>query len=116
MRSYLEEHGIIEPPATSRQKLLAKMKETYAAAANPVWKAWSDSYIHQWLLDHGIIKTKTTKQREELVAMMERYYYDVNGKVWDTWNDSQMKQWLVDHNIVKSDAQLQREKMEKLVA
>ncbi|KAI0742874.1 hypothetical protein C8Q80DRAFT_1191214 [Daedaleopsis nitida] len=116
IRSYLEEHGVIEPPATPRAKLLAKMKDTYAATANPVWKAWSDSYMHQWLVDHGIIKTKTTKQREELIGMMERYYYDVNGKVWDTWNDSQMKQWLVEHNIVKSNAQLQREKMEKLVA
>ncbi|RPD77198.1 hypothetical protein L226DRAFT_544650 [Lentinus tigrinus ALCF2SS1-7] len=115
IRSYLQEHGVIEPPATPRNKLLAKMKETYAAAANPVWKAWSDSYIHQWLIDHGILKDTATKRREELVGLMERYYYDANGKVWDTWNDSQMKQWLVEHGIIKSDAQLTREKMQKLV-
>ena len=92
------------------------MKGTYAAVTNPVWKAWSDSYIHYWLVDHGIIKDEATNRREELINMMERYYYDVNGKVWDTWNDSQMKEWLIAHNIIKSDAQLQREKMQKLIA
>ena len=112
----MQEHGVIEPPATPRNKLLAKMKETYAAVANPAWKAWSDSYLHQWLIDHGILKDSATKRREELVALMERYYYDVNSKVWDTWNDSQMKQWLIEHGIIKSDAQLTREKMQKLVA
>ena len=39
IRSYLQEHGVIEPPATPRNKLLAKMKETYASIANPAWKA-----------------------------------------------------------------------------
>ena len=92
------------------------MKETYAATTAPVWKAWSDSYIHQWLVDHGIIKDQATKRREDLVKSMHTYYYGVNEKVWDTWGDSQMKAWLVAHNIVKSDAQLQREKMEKLIA
>lgn len=92
------------------------MKETYAAATAPVWKAWSDSYIHQWLVDHGIMKDEATKNREELMKRMRAYYYGVNDKVWDTWSDSQMKAWLVLHNIIKSDAQLQREKMEKLIA
>ena len=116
IRSWLQEHGVVEPPATPRNKLLAKMKETYAAAANPIWEAWSDSYIHQWLLDHGIIKDQSTKRREELVKLMQDYYYDVNDKVWDSWNDSQMKTWLVEHRVIKSDAQLKREKMEKLIA
>ncbi|KAI0354230.1 hypothetical protein OH77DRAFT_1496832 [Trametes cingulata] len=116
IRAYLQEHGVVEPPATPRNKLLAKMKETYAAAANPVYKAWSDSYIHQWLINHGIIKDSAQKRREELLSLMDRYYYDTKGKVWDTWSDSQMKAWLVEHGVVKSDAQLQREKMEKLVA
>ncbi|KAI1787343.1 hypothetical protein LXA43DRAFT_1165896, partial [Ganoderma leucocontextum] len=116
IRAYLEEHGVAEPAATPREKLLARMKETYAATTTPVWKVWSDSYIHQWLVDHGIAKDEATKRREDLVKRMHAYYYDVNGRVWDTWDDSQMKAWLVAHNIVKSDAQLQREKMEKLLA
>ncbi|KAM5530324.1 hypothetical protein V8D89_008971 [Ganoderma adspersum] len=115
IRAYLEEHGVVEPPATPREKLLARMKETYAATVTPVWKSWSDSYIHQWLVDHGIIKDGVTKRHEDLVKHMNAYYYGVNDKVWDTWGDSQMKTWLVAHNIIKSDAQLQRAKMEKLL-
>ena len=106
----------MEPPATSREKLLARMKETYLATTVPVWKTWSDSYLHQWLIDHGISKDETMKRREELVNHMRAYYYDVNDRVWDNWGDSQMKAWLVAHNIIKSDAQLQREKMKKLLA
>ncbi|CDO77473.1 hypothetical protein BN946_scf184902.g7 [Trametes cinnabarina] len=116
IRSYLQEHGVIEPPATPRNKLLAKMKETYAATVNPVYKAWSDSYLHRWLVNHGIVKDVAQKRREDLLAMMDRYYYDTKDYVWDSWNDSQMKEWLVNHGIVKSDAQLQREKMRKLIA
>ena len=116
MRTWLEEHGVVSPPATPREKLLAKMRDTYVAATKPVWKAWSDSYIHQWLVDHGVLQTKTQKQRDQLVALMERYYYDVNDKVWDSWDDSQMKAWLVEHGITKKDAKIQREKMEKLVS
>ncbi|KAH9920849.1 uncharacterized protein BXZ73DRAFT_91875 [Epithele typhae] len=116
IRTWLEEHGMVSPPATPRGKLLAKMRDTYVAVTKPIWQAWSDSYIHQWLLNHQIIKDSTTKRREELVGLMEKYYYDVNEKVWQTWSDSQAKQWLVEHDVIKSDAQPKREKMEKLIA
>ena len=46
LRSYLEEKGIIKTKQqATRDELLAKMRETYAQAANPIWQAWSDSYI-----------------------------------------------------------------------
>ena len=92
------------------------MRDTYVAATRPIWNAWSASYIHQWLIDRGILKDTATKRRQELVTLMERYYYDVNDKVWSAWGDSQMKTWLVEHGIIKSNAQLKREKMEKLVS
>ncbi|KAI0830312.1 hypothetical protein BC628DRAFT_1313224, partial [Trametes gibbosa] len=116
IRAYLQEHGVVSPPATPRNKLLAKMKETYISATSPIYKAWSDSYLHQWLLSHGILKDNATKRREELLTLMDRYYYDAKTSVWDTWNDSQLKEWLIQHDVVKSDAQLQREKLHKLVS
>ena len=116
MRTWLTEHGVVSPPSTPREKLLAKMRETYVAATKPIWKAWSDSYIHRWLIQHGVLKDTATKRREELTALMERYYYDVNDKVWQTWDDSQLKAWLVEHKIIKTNAQLTREKMERLVS
>jgi hypothetical protein len=46
LRSYLEEKGVIKTKQqATRDQLLAKMKESYASVANPVWSAWSDSYI-----------------------------------------------------------------------
>lgn len=46
LRSYLEKKGVIKTKQqATRDELLAKMQETYAKATNPVWQAWSDSYI-----------------------------------------------------------------------
>ena len=46
LRTYLEEKGVIKTKQqATRDELLAKMRETYAATANPVWQAWSDSYL-----------------------------------------------------------------------
>lgn len=47
LRAYLVEHGVMGPTEepTTRAWLLAKMQDTYAAVTDPVWKAWSDSYI-----------------------------------------------------------------------
>lgn len=46
LRSYLEDKGVIKTKTQStRDELLAKMKESYASVANPAWEAWSDSYI-----------------------------------------------------------------------
>jgi hypothetical protein len=115
MRTWLEEHGIIKPKQNAkRDELLAKMKEYYLNATDPVWKAWSDSYIREWLIAHNIIAPPATP-REKLLAQMEEYYYDTNDYVWSYWADSELRQYLIDHKIIKSDAQLKREKMRKLV-
>ncbi|EJD43062.1 hypothetical protein AURDEDRAFT_152708 [Auricularia subglabra TFB-10046 SS5] len=116
MRSYLIEKGVIKTDAQiAREQMLGKMKDSYAAVANPVWDAWSDSYIHEWLVAHGVIKSDYEKQRDKLIGLMKDYYYDTNDYVWSTWDDSTMKSWLVEHNVIKSDAQVKREKMVKLL-
>ena len=46
LRAYLESKGIIESKQqATRNQLLQWMRDAYAAAANPIWEAWSDSYI-----------------------------------------------------------------------
>lgn len=46
LRTYLESKGIIESKQqATRNQLLQWMRDTYATAANPIWEAWSDSYI-----------------------------------------------------------------------
>ncbi|KAJ8075141.1 hypothetical protein AAF712_011600 [Marasmius tenuissimus] len=118
LRSYLEEKGIIKTKSEKRRdELLALMKENYAKVANPVWEAWSDSYIHEWLINHNLLdgRTDLQKKRDEYIDLMKSYYYGVNDRVWDNWTDSELRQWLIDNNVIKSDAQLKREKMLKLV-
>ena len=115
MRTWLEKHGIIKPEQkTKRDELLVQMRHYYLNAADPVWKAWSDSYIREWLIAHNIITPPATP-REKLMAQMGKYYYDSNDYVWSHWTDSDLRQYLIDHKVIKSDAQLKREKMEKLV-
>ncbi|ELU37734.1 Ish1 domain-containing protein [Rhizoctonia solani AG-1 IA] len=91
------------------------MRTAYAAAANPVYSAWSTSYMHQWLVDHGIIKSDYEKNRDKLIEQLQRYYYGTTDTVYSTWSNNQLRDWLVQHNIIKSDAQIKREKLQKLV-
>ena len=46
LRSYLEERGVIKTKSqATRDELLGKMRDAYAKTTNPIWQAWSDSYI-----------------------------------------------------------------------
>jgi len=135
LRAYLEDKGVITSrQKTTRDQLLAYMSDAYVAVANPVWEAWSESYMvsstplttltltahsvsqHEWLVHHGLIKSDFQKNREALRKQMQHYYYDVNGSVWSTWSESDLRSWLVKHNVIKDDAKLSVDKMRKLVA
>lgn len=46
MRSWLEEKGLLKTKQQKkRDELLQMMHDAYGKAVNPVWQAWSDSYI-----------------------------------------------------------------------
>ncbi len=46
LRSYLESKNVIKTKQqATRDELLGKMKDVYGKTVNPVWQAWSDSYI-----------------------------------------------------------------------
>jgi hypothetical protein len=46
MKGYLVSRGVLKSDAQKpRDQYLKLMKEHYAAAADPVWQAWSDSYM-----------------------------------------------------------------------
>ncbi|THH16226.1 hypothetical protein EW146_g4375 [Bondarzewia mesenterica] len=118
LRSFLEERGLLKTrQQASRPEMLQMVHGYYVKVADPVYEAWSDSYIHDWLVEHQIYPyTSTVPPRDTLIERMRQYYYNITQKVWNTWTDFQLKQWLVDHGIVKSEAQINRDKLEKLVA
>jgi hypothetical protein len=46
MRTWLEKKGIIKTKSeTKKDELLQMMHDAYGSVANPVWEAWSDSYL-----------------------------------------------------------------------
>jgi hypothetical protein len=46
LRQYLQDKGLVEPHAqTTKEQLLAKMKTAYLKSTDPIWNAWTDSYI-----------------------------------------------------------------------
>jgi len=119
IRAYLESKGVQvrEQAKSTRNDLLGLMRDAYAKVTQPVWEAWSDSYLHDWLVSHHIISPKPPSpySREYLLQKMREYYYDSNDKVYSTWSESQLKDWLVRNGYVKSDAQISRDKLYKLV-
>lgn len=134
MREYLVSRGVIKSDAhKTRDQYLKLMREHYASVANPVWEAWSDSYIvriskehsiicnsdpiqRTWLVSKGLIKTDYEKKRDYLAEQMEKYYYDSSDKIYNTWSDSEIKAWLVDHKVVKPEAQARRDKLISLMS
>ncbi|CAK5280441.1 unnamed protein product [Mycena citricolor] len=117
LRSYLVEKGVLAKDAAekTRDEMLAMMRDTYVRATQPIWEAWSHSYMRDWLIAHDLITPPAPSTPEIVKAKMSQYYYDVNDRAWTSWTDSDMKSWLVSHNIIKSDAQIQREKLTKLI-
>ena len=46
LEDYLRTKGVLKGQVeTNRQAFLAKMEDAYAKVANPIWEAWSDTYI-----------------------------------------------------------------------
>ncbi|EAU87641.2 hypothetical protein CC1G_09102 [Coprinopsis cinerea okayama7 len=117
LRSWLVERGLIKSnEQKKKEELLEMVHNAWGKVANPIWDAWSNSYMHHWLAAHNIVKPETTQEnRDYLIYQMKQYYYNTSDRFWHTWSDSQLKQWLVDHDVIKSDAQVSRDKMLKMV-
>ncbi|KAK7055434.1 hypothetical protein R3P38DRAFT_2847037 [Favolaschia claudopus] len=118
LRSYLTDKGTAAKDLADKKRvdLLVLMRDVYARVTTPIWEAWSESYMREWLIAHDLYSAKAPPPTTDVLkAKMSQYYYDVNDNVWSTWADSDLKSWLVAHNVIKSDAQIQREKLVKLI-
>ena len=134
MKKFLQDKGKESSTAPTHQELLKKMTEVYANAGDPVWNAWSDSYMvcpfpllfciialtlilfqREWLLSHNIIPESYDAKRASYSQMLKHYYYSLSDTVWTSWTDMDLKAWLVTNGCMKSDEEMHREKMLKLV-
>ncbi|KZP29422.1 hypothetical protein FIBSPDRAFT_988712 [Athelia psychrophila] len=90
----LEDKGLVDKKAAtglSCEQLLAQMRTGYARMAKPVWDAWFDSYIREWLLTHNIIAPTyndylKSDQQYAPVAEIERNCHR-NGSLAVLWRD-----------------------------
>jgi hypothetical protein len=46
------------------------MSSYYYDASDTVWKAWGDSELKAWLVDHDVIKSDAQIKREKLMALV----------------------------------------------
>lgn len=51
-----------------RDQLLANVRDVYTATTNAPYEIYSDSYLHEWLVNHGVVKTQAQKTRDEYVG------------------------------------------------
>lgn len=55
-----------------------------------VWSTWDDNQLRDYLVEKGLIKSKSQKTREEMIGMMGKAYNAVTDPVWKAWSDSYM--------------------------
>ena len=55
----------------------------------------------KWLVNHGVIQTKTAKTRDDLVDLMQRNYYSAKDTTYNSWSDSQLRKWAVSRGLVE---------------
>ncbi|KAG2121312.1 hypothetical protein DEU56DRAFT_97332 [Suillus clintonianus] len=116
LRSWLEDHGVLEArKASTRTELMKLANDYYRTATEPVWNAWSDSYMREWLVSHNLLSPSDTASRSTLLEEMKKYYYSSPDKVWSAWSDSELKSWLVKHGLLQSDAPKKRDELLKMV-
>ncbi|KAG2098385.1 uncharacterized protein F5147DRAFT_713759 [Suillus discolor] len=116
LRSWLEDHGVVEARKASTRTELTKLANDYCrTAVEPVWNVWSDSYMREWLISHNLLSPSDTASRSTLLGEMKKYYYSSPDKVWSVWSDSELKSWLVKHGLLNSDAQKKRDELVKMV-
>ena len=64
-----------------------------------MYEAWSNSVMHEWLVEHGIIPPEPTA-RDKLIDLMKTNYFDVKDTAYATWSESQMREWLVSEGVM----------------
>ncbi|KII87751.1 hypothetical protein PLICRDRAFT_176520 [Plicaturopsis crispa FD-325 SS-3] len=56
---------------------------------------WSGSYLHEWLVALGVIRSDYERNRDVLQAEMAQYCYGPRDVVNGPWSDSQLKELIV---------------------
>lgn len=90
------------------------MNTYYYSTKDTVYSNWTDSQLHQWLVNHGIMKSEAQASRDKMIKMVEDNYLSARDTFWSAWSDSALHNWLTEHGYLRTDAQVKRDKLVKL--
>jgi len=83
-----------------------------------IYSTWDDNKLRSYLVEKGVVKSKSQNTRDEMLAMMKNSYASVADPIYSAWSDSYMREWLVEHGIVSpntSPSTMKRTDLEKLL-
>jgi hypothetical protein len=99
----------------TRDALLAKMKHYYYDTKAYVWSSWTDSQLHDWLVEHSIVGGDARIGRDKLMKIVGDNYASAKDTIWAGWSDSQMREWLVENGHLRTDAEKSRDELIELM-
>lgn len=63
---------------------------SYADGRDYVYSSWTDTELHSWLANKGLVKSTPVKKRDELLDLIRKPYADATSNVYESWSDSHM--------------------------
>jgi hypothetical protein len=69
----------------------------------------------KWLIQHGVVQTKSAKTRDDLLNLVSKNYYSARDTTYKSWSDSQLRNWAVSRGLIDTKATKTRKELESLV-
>ncbi|KIL60731.1 hypothetical protein M378DRAFT_13978 [Amanita muscaria Koide BX008] len=120
LKQWLVDHGHIKSDAeVNREKMIRMValvaphslrehfsdanpcRDNYLAARDTFWHAWTDSAIHDWLVEHGYIRTDAQVKRDELIKLANEKFNDYSARTaaYLTWPDARLRAYLRERGL-----------------
>lgn len=54
--------------------LTSPIRDNYLSAKDTFWSAWPDQTIHDWLVEHGYMRSDAQYKRDQLIQLANEKY------------------------------------------
>lgn len=79
-------YAVVTAPAEAYDYL----SDQFDNARDFVYSSWTDSDLHNWAVEHDLVKSEQRKRRDEYLDLIRKPYNDAANNVYDTWSDSRL--------------------------
>lgn len=83
-------YAVVTAPAEAYDYL----SDQFDNARDFVYSSWTDSDLHNWAVEHDLVKSEQRKRRDEYLDLIRKPYNDAANNVYDTWSDSRLVSYL----------------------